>query len=59
MKGSIPAISDKKGIGGQLNYKYGHGTCNWIEARGIGKHQLILQETNIFIIFRAICQVST
>jgi hypothetical protein len=35
MKGSVPAISDKKGIEGQLNYKYRHGTCNWIQARGI------------------------
>jgi hypothetical protein len=59
MKGSVPAISDKKGIEGQLNYKYGHETCNWIQARGIGKHQFILQETNTFIIPKAICQVAT
>jgi hypothetical protein len=59
MKGSVPAISDMKEIEDQLNYKYGHGTCNWIQARGIGKHELILQETNSFIILKTVCQVAT
>jgi hypothetical protein len=49
-KGSVLAISDRRGIEGQLNYKYERGTCNWIDSKGIGKHELVLKETSTFII---------
>jgi hypothetical protein len=53
MKDSVLAMSDSRGIEGQLNHKYEHETCIWIDSSGTGKHQLILKETNTFTISKS------